>query len=108
MNRTSIGQMQHRVTVEKPIHRMDSQGGYVDTWEPVCTVWAQIQPLEGRELIEAMQVVWHVSHKIYMRYNPLIDAGYRIRYGDRVFNIVAIIDTDMQHKELEVLVDEQL
>ena len=47
-----------------------------------------------------------VTHKVTIRYNPSVNADMRIKYGDRLFDILHIIDTWEQHREMVLLCKE--
>lgn len=102
MNKTSIGQMRHRVSIFKQERISDGQGGYIETLQKKATVWAHIEPVSGKEFYEAMQVTNEVTHKVRMRYTQ-ISPHDLIIYDNKTFEVVAVIDINTAHKELEVL-----
>jgi len=106
MKKTSIGQMKHLITILKQERISDGQGGYMETWQNAGTVWASIEPVSGREYYEAMQLTNDITHKVRMRYVNITPHN-RIKYNNRIFEIIAVIDINMEHKELEVLCREQ-
>jgi SPP1 family predicted phage head-tail adaptor len=66
-------------------------------WRTVATAHAGIQPLAGRQLEYAKTIVENVSHLLTVRFNPAIVAGQRVRFGDRVFGINAVLDEQELH-----------
>lgn len=106
MKKTSIGQMKHLITILKQIRISDDQGGYKEMWQNAGIVWASIEPVSGKEYYEAMQLTNDITHKVRMRYTSITPHN-RIKYNNRIFEIIAVIDINMEHKELEVLCREQ-
>jgi SPP1 family predicted phage head-tail adaptor len=47
-----------------------------------------------------------ITHRIRIRYRANIKSSWRIKFANRYFNIVSIIDQNMQHKWLDILVKE--
>lgn len=101
-----IGKLRHRVTLQELVKTDDGYGGIVETWQDVATVWAAIEPLRGNERYTAQQVQSELSHKVTIRYRAGIKPQMRILYGNRVFDIEAVIDVDERHRWLELLCSE--
>ncbi len=81
---------------------------HVEDWQPLATVWAEVEPLSGRELYAAQQVMEQVSHRIRTRYRPdlTLTGAIRGKLGTRLLNIHTVIDKGEQHIELEMLATE--
>lgn len=82
-----IGAMRHRVTIEQPLRTGDEGGGAEITWQPVATVWAEIQPKTGREVFESDQLGGRVTHDVRMRYRDGVTPKMRIFHAGRTFDI---------------------
>ena len=80
----------------------------IENWQPLVTVWAAVEPLSGRELYAAQQVMEQVSHRIRIRYRPDITLTGKLRgkLGIRLLNIHTVIDKEEAHIELEMLATE--
>jgi len=78
------------------------------TWVAFSTVYADIQPLSGRELIAAQAVQSEITGKITMRYLLGVTAGMRARYEGKVYDIQSVIDWGLRHRELNLMVSEGL
>ena len=50
------GRLDQRVTLERFTTTTDDWGGPIEAWAPLATVWAAVEPLNGREFIAAMAV----------------------------------------------------
>jgi SPP1 family predicted phage head-tail adaptor len=109
-----IGPLRHRLQVQRlGTPTPDAFGALTQNWGVIATRWGRVEPLSGRELFAARQVQADVTHRVTMRY---LDGG--ILPTDRlcrldgsgnvvqVLNIGDILDQDMQHRVLTLLVKE--
>jgi SPP1 family predicted phage head-tail adaptor len=101
-----IGDMRKRVVIQRATVAADDFGQDIPTWSNLATVWAQVRPLSGRELVNARQVKDTVSHKITTRQSVTITPADRLVLGTRVFNIESVIKTDELNQWLEILATE--
>ena len=113
MSSVRAGQLNRRITVQQQNSAQDIYGAPVRTWADVATVWADIQPLTGRELESAQRMASEVSHQITVRYQaPFTDtravAAYRARYKGRVFNLHAALNEDEANVLITLLASEGL
>lgn len=102
------GDLRRRVLIQSRQATVDGFGQRSTTWTDVATVFAEIQPLSGRELQLAQAINAEVNHKVTIRYRPGISAAMRVVYQGRRFNIQAVIDVDMRHRTLELSCSEGL
>jgi SPP1 family predicted phage head-tail adaptor len=74
-----------------------------DNWETVADmIHADLKPLSGRQLEHAQSIAASVSHLVTMRYNEGITQGQRLRLGNRIFQINAVIDEQEMHVKLSL------
>lgn len=97
--------MRHRITFQIQPPDKDSLGGYGDDWKDVFTVWAQISPVSGREYFSQIRET-AVSHKIYCRYREGISPKMRIRYKNRTFRIISVLNWEENNKGLTIMCEE--
>lgn len=102
----NISKLRHRVTIQNKVTLPDGYGGVTSTWQDVATVWASVEPLNGRELYAAQQVKAELTHRIRIRYMSGIKPEMRIAFDNRTFEIEAIIDPEERHESLELLCSE--
>lgn len=62
------------------------------TWNEFATVWASIEPLSAREFLNNNQVVAPAEARVTIRWMDGIDPTMRIRYGDRIYNIMGVLE----------------
>jgi len=98
-----IGELRHRITFQIPVVQDDGYGGVERTWQDVCSTWASIQPVSGREYYDAMSIQSSITHRVIIRYRSDITPEMRIVYGERIFEIEAVIDIGARKKYLELL-----
>lgn len=102
-----IGNMKHRITIKSLATTQDSYGEQAETYTDVCTVWASVEPLIGKEYFAAEQLNSEVSIKIRIRYRNDINDKMVVFYGTRKLLIVSPpIDFLEQHKELILMCKE--
>lgn len=99
------GQLDQRVTVERLSGGVDELGQPLpDTWVPLFTRWASVEPLQGREFIAAQAALTEVTARIKMRYRPGITPADRVSHDGQVYGIQAVIDVRSEHRELVLMV----
>ncbi|AKD39458.1 phage head closure protein [Pasteurella multocida] len=81
-------------------------GGFNLKWVDFKTIRASIEPLQGREFFSAAQQQNETQLRIRIHYIPDVLPTMRIKYGDRLFAIVAAIDSKESHRELQLLCKE--
>jgi SPP1 family predicted phage head-tail adaptor len=87
----------------------DGAGGVAsEIWTDFATVYADVEPLQGRELYQAQQINDELTHQITMRYYPGVASTMRVKYGTRILLIESIIDTEEGHRQLLLICKEQV
>ncbi len=113
MNSISAGMLSRRIKVQRPSTIKDSLGAPCRTWLDVATVWADIQPLSGKEAVIANRISAELTHQITVRYQPVFDnpqqvAQMRVLYKSRIFNIHSALNEDEKRTQIILLVSEGL
>ena len=93
------GQLRHRVTLEQRANQR-TRGIVTETWGAEQVLWANVEPLTGRELERARTVVANATHKVTMRYRSSITARSRLVFDNRILNIEAVRNVDERNREL--------
>ena len=99
-----VGELNKKITfMQYSDATVDDLGQDSKQWTPVKTVWAQFRPIRGLETDEAARKFREERiYKAVIRYNPIINASFRIKYGDRLFEIISVLDPKEQHYKLEI------
>jgi SPP1 family predicted phage head-tail adaptor len=96
------GKLRHRVRIEQEITTRRPSGDELITWSTVATVWAEVQPVSGREsaLAEQTRLEALVDHKIRVRYRPGISVQMRVVWPERnrTFNVVSVLEMQAAHE----------
>jgi len=100
------GELRHRVTIQQKSVTRNTLGEEVVTWQDVATVWADVQPLSGKEYFDAQQVNAEVTVRIRIRYRTGVKPEMRVVFGSRVFDIQAVINVDGRNQELQLMCKE--
>ena len=83
------GLMTHRVTLQRPSASVDSLGQRVETWATVTAVWANVEPLRGREFFAAGAINSEAQVKVRMRYRAGVTPAMRVLWRGVPHAIVA-------------------
>lgn len=102
-----IGAMRHRLVIEARDAISDSGGGQTVSWSSGATVWAEITPLSGGELLRQDRLSATITHRISLRYRSDVAPEMRFRSGERLFEILTVRDVDERHRRLECLCEEK-
>ncbi len=97
------GDLDQRVTVERYTSTEDELGQPIQSWAPLFTCWAAVEPLTGREYLAAQAAVSEVTARIRMRFRPWMTAEDRVIHNGTTYNIVSLIDVRSDHRELVLM-----
>ncbi len=91
----------------------DGAGGYVQTWQALGTLWAEVAPRTGRETAGPGLTVSRVGYRITVRAAPQGApsrpvAGQRLRDGARIFHVRAVTEAGPEARYLTVFADEEV
>lgn len=92
-----IGKLNRRVEILRFFKDRDEYGGEIGEWRAVAKAWAAITPVSGTEQMFAQQVTAEAVVKITIRYLPWLDVMHRIRYGEKLYEIIGAMDADTSH-----------
>ena len=104
----SVGKLSKLISIQEEIPHNDSFGGYSLSWATIATVWANISPLHGREVLASDTLQSIISYRIIIRYNSdfNVSNNMRILYGSRIFNIRSVAVADEENNFLIIIADE--
>lgn len=95
------GDLRHRILFQKLVSGMDPETmePIEASWVDVATLWAAVNPLSGREFIQAKAAQSEEVGRIVIRYRSDIKAAMRGIEGDRVYNIQAVLPDPRSGRE---------
>lgn len=102
------GRLRHRITIQQKAPTRDSFGGEVEAWTAVATVSASVEPLDGREFLEARQLQAEVTTRIRIRYRTGIVPQMRVVWGSHTYDVQAVIDPASRRRELQLMCKEEV
>lgn len=106
--RHSVGSRDKRINLQSQIDVADGAGGATSSWALVATLWANVQPGEGREFWEQKKLTPTLSHVIELRYYASITPSMRFVYDSRIFKILAVVDPDETQTTLQCYCEEEV
>lgn len=98
--------MRARITLQQETQTGDGAGGYQLGWQDVATLWAEVEPLRGREVYIADRPESRVTHRMTIRYRSDITHRMRVSHDGRLFNIRAAINADARKRFTQLFVEE--
>lgn len=103
-----IGELKKRIEIQTPTKVSDGMGGFVLSFSTMATIWGSLWPISASEQIQSMQPGMIVTHRIRIRYRSVLRPDWRLKYGNRYFNIVSILNPNTANKMLEILCKEAI
>lgn len=100
------GRLNQRVEIQAATNTCDSYGQPVSTWATVATVWATVEPINGREYETSLSERAEITHKIIMRYYSGLSAQHRLKHGTKIYQIVAVLNLMSGRKDVKVMTKE--
>lgn len=100
------------LVLEAPDVLSDGAGGYVNSWVPLGTLWAEVTPRSGRETAQSGAPVSRMAYRIIVRGAPVGNARrpaaqQRFRDGTRIFTIEAVAEYDAEGRFLTCFAQEE-
>ena len=102
----NIGKLNKRIEILKLIEQKDSFGEVMGEWITVSRIWASIQPNKGTESIEVDQLKVNQTIRFAMRFYAGLTTKNRIKFQEKIYNILSVTDIDMNLKETVVISEE--
>lgn len=106
----NIGELRHRITFQTLSDETTNENGFPlpddERYTDYKSVWSAVYPLKGTEFWSAKTTNTENTVKFICRYISGINSDMRIKYGNRKFNIIGIIDIDERHKWLQIMATE--
>jgi SPP1 family predicted phage head-tail adaptor len=103
---TSPADLNKRITIQYQTKVSDGMGGFVTSWVDQSQIWAAIWPLSANETVQANATVMVITGRIRIRYRTVFKSSWRIKYGNRFFNIVSVLNVNEANEYLDLMVKE--
>lgn len=86
------GKLDRRVTIKSRVETQNSFGEAVISYTNLATVWAEVNPLSGREVFSAAQTYPQDSLKVKIRHRTDVDEKCQIIIDSVEYNIAYIAE----------------
>lgn len=98
------GSLRRRVTIQQRVAAVqDSYGAEAVCWADVATVWAAVEPILGREFVEARQLTAELTTRIRIRYRAGITPAMRVLHGSEVYEVVSVQHVRSENREIVLM-----
>ena len=94
------GTLRNRIVIQKVTETQSSSGAILESWTTFKTIWAEVEPRNGREIFSGAQMVEELSLVLKIRYSPNVVPKMRIFWRGRVFDILGVINVYGAGKEM--------
>jgi SPP1 family predicted phage head-tail adaptor len=102
------GRLRKRVILQTATETQDSYGQAVRTWADTITVYAGVEPINGREQYRAQAERAELTHLVVIRFRPDVLPINRVVHGTRTFDVEAVVNPFERNKELHLLCRENV
>lgn len=83
-------ELDKRITIQYPTKVPDGMGGFTTTWVDAATVWAKAWTVSSSESVSGSRPALIRIQKFKIRYRYILQAEWRVKWGERYFNITGI------------------
>jgi len=106
------GVLRRRVTVERladtPANPFGEQAQTADRWSAVRVVWAGVEAISAREIVQSERTQTSITYKVRMRRQDDLTTKDRLRWDGGVLNIQSILLRGQRLEEQELLCAQQV
>lgn len=95
-----------RMVLEAPVETVNALGGATIAFQPITTLWAQLEARGGTERDRGGRLEGTTDSRITIRWRGGIDARMRFTFGARVFAIRSSFDPDGRKRDLVCVCEE--
>lgn len=88
------GRLNERVTVQRPTEARNMLGEATLGWEDVAVVWASVEGMSSRDVLQAMQANVVATHRIRIRALAGVNHECRIIWRGRTMEVASVVDRD--------------
>lgn len=99
------GLMRNRVELQRPAEVRGLTGEATLQWTTEATVWASVDGLSTRELLQAQQANVIATHRVVIRHYPTLTHEWRIIWEGKTLEISSVVSRDNSTR-MEILAKE--
>ena len=94
------GELTHQIIIQIKSITQDAELNSIITWLDWRTIWASPLPKTGREYYKLATVNSEITEAFKTRYIGFISPHLRIKFRNKYFEIIEVINTDESNTEL--------
>lgn len=94
------GRLRHYVIIQQATETQGADGSVIQTWGEFAHVYAEISPKSGNETYASQGIHASVVHEIRIRYLKGVVPKMRILWGERVFEIIGVVNWNERNREM--------
>lgn len=102
LKKTLASRSMHPIWIQERQQTDDGQGGVVDSWINVKQIWAEVSPMQARQVFQYKSVQVDATHLIRIRGLEDLDEKKRLSHNDRIFEILTI--ENLQERDFEKVI----
>lgn len=96
------GRLNRRITIQKKTVTYNSYNEPIEAWADSHTIWSEVITTGGGEFYAAQKVNANTQVVFTVRYTKSINVMNRVKYDDRIFEILSVNDVNAGRKELQI------
>lgn len=100
-----IGRMHDRITIQSPTESYSPSGETTLSWSTFAEVWASVDGLSSRDIMQAQQANVIASHRVRIRHMDGVTHLQRVVWRGKTMEVASVTDRD-NRTLLELLVRE--
>ena len=97
------GKLRERITIQAPTVTRSAYGDEEVTWTDIATIWAAVWPRSGKEYFTSQQWQAEANIQIRIRFRKDINPGWRIKHGNNLYDIKAVICPEYRRRDLDLM-----
>ena len=97
------GMLRHRVIIQTKSSTRNALGERLDSWTEVATVWGNVRPVTGAEILRSDTEISTTDYLIRIRYRSDVTTSHRVQLEDgTTLDIQRVIDVNGRKRETEL------
>ncbi len=105
------GSRRHKITLQTKSSALDAYGQPSLTYTKLTDAWGDLRSLNGSEILTAQQQGAEITHKVMLNWTPNVATfgpDDRVVYGNRVFDVLSVLDVEGRRRTIELMLKERL
>ena len=108
-----VPHLNRALVLEAALRTPDGAGGFSEAWTALGTLWAEVLPGSGSDVLGEERMLSAVPYRVTVRGTPVgspsrPQAGQRLREGTRLLLIQAVTERDPQGRYLTCFAREEV